>query len=491
MPTTSYTDSTFSVAAISNRTDAAGGAVTDVSSEEMRLVAQIVSEGYLNPAESFEVKATSTASMSVTVGSGGAKADHYVVTGEAGGQGNYIVRLDVTSATVALNAADASQARTDEIYLVVQDNAYDASSRGLPRIAYRKGDLGGANPGPDTAWKASVLLARIAVAATSTTVEDEDITDMRSAAGWKPAGDLDVNLGNQLNVGGSTSAASVAVLTPAFWAETLSTRQVGDANNRFAIHADGFLDWGGGTAAVDTSLYRQAAGVLRTDGNLQIGGTAVLGSTSSIVWAGDTNLYRVLANILKTDDSFAVAGELFMDAAAAGITFGGGGASTRIWRQGVNTLKVDSDFWVEDGLFVDGGLGGKGVGIPQLRAMTSDTTVTNSTVAVTTSLSAPMEANATYQVEGFLNYSSATANGMIGLIIPSGATGSWTAVDDVVGISSEVLVAPQGYAQGLRMMGTVFTGAAGTFAVKIRQLSASTAPTQIRAHSWLRVTRAV
>jgi hypothetical protein len=118
----------------------------------------------------------------VKVGSGTAKADYYVVSGTVGGQGNYIVRLELASQNVTITAADASQTRTDEIYLVVVDNTYDTLAKVLPRISYRSGTLGGANPGPDATWKAYVLLARITVAPAVTSIVSGNISDQRSAS---------------------------------------------------------------------------------------------------------------------------------------------------------------------------------------------------------------------------------------------------------------------------------------------------------------------
>ena len=49
----------------------------------------------------------------------------------------------------------------------------------------------------------------------------------------------------------------------------IETRKVPtDAAARFAEFMDGKHSWGGGSSAVDTHLYRSAAGVLRTDGKL-------------------------------------------------------------------------------------------------------------------------------------------------------------------------------------------------------------------------------
>lgn len=60
-----------------------------------------------------------------------------------------------------------------------------------------------------------------------------------------------------------------------------ATRQAGEANNRFIVVNSGRLQWGDGTLAQDTYLYRNAAAELRTDGNFRIGGVLIaLGAAS-------------------------------------------------------------------------------------------------------------------------------------------------------------------------------------------------------------------
>lgn len=54
----------------------------------------------------------------------------------------------------------------------------------------------------------------------------------------------------------------------------------GDANRRVVIYADGKTEWGDGTAARDTNLYRSAANVLRTDDSLHVDINLRLHSTS-------------------------------------------------------------------------------------------------------------------------------------------------------------------------------------------------------------------
>jgi hypothetical protein len=180
MPTTTYAGFTDAVAVIGARTDDAGTAVADLTAEEARFPLIPFTEGKVTPTNSFKVNANSPAAMNVVVGSGTAKADYYLVAGEASGQGNYLVRLDDTTVVVTVPAAEPASVRTDELYLVVRDNAYDTSARAVPTFGYRKGDAGGANPGVDSSWKASALLARITVPAAASSIVAGNISDQRA-----------------------------------------------------------------------------------------------------------------------------------------------------------------------------------------------------------------------------------------------------------------------------------------------------------------------
>lgn len=70
-----------------------------------------------------------------------------------------------------------------------------------------------------------------------------------------------------------------------------------DTNPRFTLFADGRASWGSGGTGVDTDLYRSAAGTLRTDGSLVLGGSLmVLGSKAALVQTasyGKRELYAV------------------------------------------------------------------------------------------------------------------------------------------------------------------------------------------------------
>lgn len=117
------------------------------------------------------------------------------------------------------------------------------------------------------------------------------------------------------------------------------SRVTADAADRFVRNADGSMEWGDGTAAPDTNLYRSAANTLATDDNLvthfgessQIALADLAGNPGIIFGSAfDTNLYRSAADTLKTDDSLiALSAQVVgkTGANATPITLGGGTAS--------------------------------------------------------------------------------------------------------------------------------------------------------------------
>ncbi len=182
MPTTQVTEITSSVDAIAARTDSAGAAVTpDWAAEERRMDHETGFPGVIEPADSYQVVAGAAATMNIVVGSGTAKTDLALVQGNIGGQGMYLVRLDEVTVTIALDAADPSDPRIDEVYLVVYDNIYDSTSRSLPRLAVRKGDAAASPslPGADAAWEAFLLLSEITIPAAAADILAATFVDKR------------------------------------------------------------------------------------------------------------------------------------------------------------------------------------------------------------------------------------------------------------------------------------------------------------------------
>src|SRR5690606_12164307 len=137
------------------------------------------------------------ANMSVDVGSGNADTDVAFVEGQVSGQGNYIVRLSPSSVNLTVPAADLANSRIDQVYLVVEDDAYDLSGKSPPRLAYRHGTprCSPQAPGPDSSWTAYLLLATVHVEASATSITDVDIVDERpfslpvaASGGYVPVG---------------------------------------------------------------------------------------------------------------------------------------------------------------------------------------------------------------------------------------------------------------------------------------------------------------
>lgn len=175
---------TVSVYGVQARTDAAGAAVVDVNGEELRLVAQMLTAGIF---QANDYKVAPGAGLSVDVGSGSAKSDLAVVDGVVAGQGKYLVRLDVGTVNVPLNAADLTNPRIDAIYLTVADNQYNSGGISRPFIAYLNGTpaaspVAPAAPGPNIAF---LKLAEVLVPAGATSVTVGNITDARSLAGLR------------------------------------------------------------------------------------------------------------------------------------------------------------------------------------------------------------------------------------------------------------------------------------------------------------------
>ena len=191
MATTSLKDVSLGIRDIGNRTDFAGGAVTDLSAEEDRFINIALTEGYITPVDAFEVNEGAGATMNVVVGSGSSKADYYLVEGNGVGQGNYVVRLEGATETFSLGAADPSLARKDEVYIVVLDNAYDSSGKALAVLAVRQGDAAASPsaPGPDGSWDAYALLATVDVPAAASDILACTITDERVVS--NPVMDVD------------------------------------------------------------------------------------------------------------------------------------------------------------------------------------------------------------------------------------------------------------------------------------------------------------
>jgi hypothetical protein len=149
-----------------------------VSGEDARVPLDIFTEGVVSGLEVSERGAGANLSVDVSPGLA-------VIEGANVDQGKYAAKIAGASAfNVTIGAADVSNPRIDEIYLVVLDDGYDSSGFVLPRIAVRDGTPASSPsaPGPDGGWDAYLLLATIAVAANETEITNAEITDGRVQA---------------------------------------------------------------------------------------------------------------------------------------------------------------------------------------------------------------------------------------------------------------------------------------------------------------------
>lgn len=169
---------------IGGRTDSAGVAQTDFDQEELRFGAKYAGrrqglvENMLddtpNP-NGFRVRQDTGANLTVKVGSGTTQRDGYVLRGGSAGQGNYVVRLDAVTLTLALTTADPTNPTRYGVYLWVDDTAYaGTASRAYAGITILKGTPAGSpvTPTASAVWSASQLLWEFQLPALATAITD-------------------------------------------------------------------------------------------------------------------------------------------------------------------------------------------------------------------------------------------------------------------------------------------------------------------------------
>lgn len=123
---------------------------------------------------SFQVQPTSPASMTVHISAGIA----WVKGTQGGSQGLYAVVNDAV-VSQAINAADATNPRTDIIYVQIQDGNYSGTNNQC-LIGYTAGTPGAGAPAP-AAPSNSLVLAQISVPAGASSITSARVIDMRSA----------------------------------------------------------------------------------------------------------------------------------------------------------------------------------------------------------------------------------------------------------------------------------------------------------------------
>ena len=106
-------------------------------------------------------------------------------------------------------------------------------------------------------------------------------------------------------------------------------REEGDAVPRFQVRANGQMEWGSGSAAVDTNLYRSAANVLTTDdalaatGGVRPASGSVYTATRAQFWVN--NLVPSYAALGDAADQIPVAGTVYFAALYIPVNYTGTG----------------------------------------------------------------------------------------------------------------------------------------------------------------------
>ncbi|MEU8469609.1 hypothetical protein AB0F30_17075 [Streptomyces sp. NPDC029006] len=251
----------------------------------------------------------------------------------------------------------------------------------------------------------------------------------------------------------------------------------GDTQKRFQVLVDGSLSWGTGAAALDTTLYRAAAGRLKTDGALH----AV------------TNL---LVNTTSTGGGVGVLGVADATTDPTSTPTGGG----------VLHSKSGLPWWkASDGVDYDLARGQYPLTVAR---KTVDETVTSSvTVQDDDQLTLAVAANSVYMLEAFLIYDGDTAGDLrITFTGPTGATMDWTpngaSTAQASGTGSiklerqplgqeSTLGASGAGAKAVAMpRGVLVTGStAGSLTLRWAQATASATATTVFANSLIRLTK--
>lgn len=100
-------------------------------------------------------------------------------------------------------------------------------------------------------------------------------------------------LGQSTDTSGEGFNVRGSVATAKMWQSRATT----DANPRFTIDADGRLQWGPGSAAVDTNLRRSAVDTLRTDDSFSVGGNLTVTGTAPMNKLAESVLGSAVASV--------------------------------------------------------------------------------------------------------------------------------------------------------------------------------------------------
>lgn len=216
---------------------------------------------------SMVVSQSGTPAMSVSIAAG-----HAVIAGSQTSTQGYYTAYNDAATTLAIAAADVTNARIDRICVVVQDSYYSGANDQVIFQAVTGTPSG--SPVPPSAPNNSITLAYVAVAANATSIVNANITDMRSYA----------QFAESQFTAGSATANTIAVNAIAL--QSGKAIRVNDSAGvqKFAVAVDGTVTFPDGSTQTSAAYY---------DPNLAI--NAQTGTTYTLV-AGDAQKLVTLSN---------------------------------------------------------------------------------------------------------------------------------------------------------------------------------------------------
>lgn len=217
-----------------------------------------------------------------------------------------------------------------------------------------------------------------------------------------------LNVSGQTNMTGSSTSSTELVVSVS-----------GDTAARLAVNANGVLNFGSGSAATDTNLYRAAPAQLQTDSAFQINGQAIIsnGVSAAVSITGSVTGQQLLsatgADVTSRGLQTSVTGDTiarFVETVDGTLNWGPGGSTARdtsLSRNGVASLSTNGQLTFSTagkGLTLTEGSNAK-MGVVTLAAGTA----TVSTTAVTANSRIFLTAQSTGAAPGALRISTITA----------------------------------------------------------------------------------
>ena len=298
----------------------------------------------------------------------------------------------------------------------------------------------------------------------------------------------------------SGSAGALNLTGASSGADTFTVNVSGDTQKRLIVNANGMLEWGSGSGAVDTNLYRSAASELTTDDALTVMGEL---KPQNLVRGQRASATDSMIESRVTADGNA---RWFMQTDGK-MWWGPGSATqdTNLYRDSTgNLLKTDDSF------SVGGNLSVTGIGQTLFARKTADQGIATTTVTDVTSLGLSLSANAVYELSGLLLCTATGNTPDIKFVwtFPAGTTlayamngpqtgstvtinsGEYLAITTSTSGSGTISIGATTTQMGTILRGVVVTsGTAGTLQLRYSQNTSDPATITVKAQSYISARR--